>query len=164
MNRRTVIAVVGGGQVTPAVEARAEAVGREIARAGAALLCGGLGGVMAAAARGAAQEGGLTIGLLPGRRSGDANPWIEIALPTGLGHGRNLLVATGADALVAVDGALGTLSEIALAGIGDLPVIGLGTWQLDPARTGDFHIEPASTPEEAVARALERATERKQLS
>ena len=120
------VAVVGGVSASDDEVRRAEALGRALARAGAVLLCGGHGGVMAAAARGAAEEDGLTIGILPGTRAEEANEWIRIPLPTGLGHARNALVVRGADAVIAVGGAWGTLSEVALAGAMGVPVALLG--------------------------------------
>jgi uncharacterized protein (TIGR00725 family) len=142
------VAVIGAGSSTPAAEAAAEAIGRGLARGGAAVVCGGLGGVMAAACRGARAEGGLTIGLLPGEDRAAANPWVQVAIPTGLGELRNGLVVRAADAVIAVGGSFGTLSEIALALKRGLPVIGVGTWELDAP------ILRVQTPDEAVALAL----------
>lgn len=150
------VAVIGAGAADEQTLADAEAVGRALARRGAVLICGGLGGVMAAACRGAAAEGGTTVGLLPGTRHAEANPHVTICLPTGIGEARNLPVALSGDAVIAVGGALGTLSEIALALKNGRPVIGLGTWTLDPART-ERAIIPAADPEEAVRLALEAA-------
>ena len=130
--------------------AAAEAVGLGLGQAGAVVVCGGRGGVMAAASRGAAQAGGTVIGMLPGERRDDANEWVTIAIPTGLGELRNGLIVRTADALVAVGGAYGTLSEVALALQAGKPVFGLGTWAIDG-------IEPASSPEDAVTRALAAA-------
>ncbi len=120
-----------------------------IAEAGAVLVCGGLSGVMTAAAQGARERNGLTIGILPGVSAGDANPYIEVAIPTGLGYSRNSLVAMNSDALIAVDGEFGTLSEIAYGNIFGKPVVGLGTWKVKG-------VTPAESPEEAVAEALKR--------
>jgi uncharacterized protein (TIGR00725 family) len=142
------VAVIGAGSSSPATEAAAEAIGRGLARGGAAVVCGGLGGVMAAACRGARTEGGLTIGLLPGEDRAAANPWVQVAIPTGLGELRNGLVVRAADAVIAVGGSFGTLSEIALALKRGLPVIGVGTWELDAP------ILRVQTPDEAVALAL----------
>lgn len=113
-----------------AVEAVAEEVGRRLARAGAVVVCGGLGGVMAAACRGAAGVGGVTVGLLPGDDRSAANEWVGVPVATGLGEGRNVLVVRTSDALVAVGGAYGTLSEVALALKAGKVVAGLGTWDL----------------------------------
>ena len=109
------IAVIGGSSADETALRAAEAVGREIARAGAMLVCGGLGGVMEAACRGAASAGGLTIGLLPGTDPAAANPAVQVPIPTGLGHFRNFLVVRAAAGVVALPGAAGTLSEAAMA-------------------------------------------------
>jgi uncharacterized protein (TIGR00725 family) len=146
----TYVAVVGPGQATPEQEQVAEQIGRELARERAIVVCGGLGGVMAAACRGAADAGGLTVGLLPGIDRGTANQWVQVALPTGLGELRNGLIIRSADAVIAVGGAHGTLSEIALALKTGVPVIGLQTWEIDGIQTAD-------TPGDAVARALKAA-------
>jgi hypothetical protein len=122
-------------------------VGRRLAEAEAVVITGGLGGVMEAASRGACEAGGTTVGLLPGSDRAAANQWVTIAIATGLGELRNGLVVRAADAVIAVGGAYGTLSEVALALKTGLPVIGLGTWAIEG-------IEPVSSPAEAVARAL----------
>lgn len=125
----------------------AEEVGRLLARRGAVVVCGGLGGVMEAACRGARGEGGVAVGILPGLDRGAANPYVTVAVATGLGEARNALVVRAADALIAVGGAYGTLSEIALALKAGNPVIGLGTWKIDG-------VERADGPEAAVDSAL----------
>src|SRR4051794_2881879 len=122
------VAVVGTGEEEAEHTDAAELVGGELARAGAVVVCGGLGGVMAAACRGAQQAGGTTLGLLPGSDRSAANPWVSIAVPTGLGELRNGLIVRAADALVAVGGGFGTLSEVALALKLGRPVVGVGTW------------------------------------
>jgi len=142
--------VVGAGRASEEEAHAAEEVGRALAEAGAVLVCGGLGGVMEAACRGAKAAGGTTVGILPGANRGDANEHVDVALATGLGEARNALVVRAVDALVAVGGEYGTLSEIALAIKAGKPVVGLGTWDLEP-------IERAETPADAVRRALERA-------
>lgn len=124
------VAVATGGDADAEECALAEAVGRELALRGAVLLCGGLGGGMEAACRGAKEAGGATVGILPGGQRVDANPYVDIALATGLGEARNALVVAAADALIAVAGEFGTLSEIALALRTGTPVVGLATWQL----------------------------------
>ncbi len=144
------VAVVGPGEATPAQEAAAQEVGGALARAGAVLVSGGHGGVMAAACRGAAQGGGVTVGILPGPDRRAANEWVAVAIPTGLGELRNGLIVRAADAVIAVGGAYGTLSEVALALKTGVPVIGLDTWAIDG-------IEPATSAQAAVALALERA-------
>lgn len=157
------IAVIGAGSPDETTEAQAQAVGREIARRGAVVVCGGLGGVMAAAARGAREAGGLSIGVLPGSDAHQANPWIDIPIPTGMGDGRNLIVASAGDAVVAVGGQLGTLSEICFALLRGRPVVTLGSWDLDGSRDTErleragVVLEAAETPEQAVTRALELA-------
>jgi uncharacterized protein (TIGR00725 family) len=150
------IAVVGPGRASEQEAAWAEEAGAAVAQAGAVLVCGGLGGVMEAACRGARSKGGLTVGLLPGLDRSDANGWVQVAVPTGLGEARNALVVRAADALVAIGGAWGTLSEIALALKGGRPVVGLGTWELARAGEPVEGIVAATDPRAAVAEALVR--------
>jgi uncharacterized protein (TIGR00725 family) len=146
------ISVIGSGAEH---EARAEEVGRLVAERGATLVCGGLDEVMAAAARGANSAGGVTIGILPGETRGDANPWIDHAVVTGAGHARNLAVAASGDAVIAIGGGYGTLSEIALARVLGSPVVVLDPgW--DAVHDG---VEHADSPGEAVDLALRRAAE-----
>ena len=149
------IAVIGGNDVSPQIEALAEDVGREIARQGAVLVCGGLGGVMEAACRGADSEGGLTVGILPGENRLDANPYVKIPIATGIGYARNAAVAKSAQAVIAIDGSYGTLTEIAYALQGGIPVIGLDTWSIAINDHEDTGIIRADNPKEAVAKALE---------
>ena len=120
--------VVGGHKVIREVEQLAHDIGKIIAKVGAVLICGGLYGVMEASARCAKEAGGLTIGLLPGREKFDANPFIDIALPTSIGYARNAMVACSADIVVALPGSHGTLSEICYALVYRRPVIDLGNW------------------------------------
>jgi len=122
------IAVCGAGVADSEISGRAEAVGRAIARRQARLMCGGLGGVMAAACRGAKSEAGLTIGILPGRRVEEANEWVDVPIATGLAEGRNLLIIYNADGVIALPGESGTLSEIALALKTGTPVVDFGGW------------------------------------
>ena len=149
------VAVIGSGRAPPDEVADAEEVGRALARRGAVVVCGGLGGVMAGACRGAREEGGTTVGLLPGRDRSGANEWLSVAIPTGMGEGRNVLVVRGADAVIAVGGEWGTLAEIGLALKLGRPVVGLRTWELarggEPA--GDA-IASAADAADAVERAL----------
>lgn len=145
------IAVAGGSEASPQEYEAARAVGRLIAENRAVLLCGGLGGVMEAACRGAQEKGGTTVGIISG--TGDGNPYLGIVIRTGLGHGRNVLVAQSGDALIAVGGSYGTLSEIAIALKIGCPVFGLFTWEIKG-------IVPCRTPEEAVKGALEAAKAR----
>ena len=150
-----VVAVVGAGVATAEEESAARAVGHGLARAGATIVCGGLGGVMAAACAGARDAGGTTVGILPGTDRAAANPHVQVAVPTGLGEARNTLVVRAADAVVAIGGEYGTLSEIAFALKVGVPVVGLSTWSLirgDGAT--DRGIEVVSSPADAVARAL----------
>jgi uncharacterized protein (TIGR00725 family) len=147
------VAVVGPGEANEQQLAQAAEIGRELAAAGVTVVCGGLGGVMEAASRGAAESGGTVVGLLPGRDRGSGNRWLTIALPTGLGELRNGLIIRCSDAVIAVGGAYGTLSEVALALKAGVAVIGIGTWEIPG-------VEPVATPRQAVARALELAAAR----
>lgn len=149
--------MVGPGEATAEEADLAEAVGRAVAEAGGVLVCGGLGGVMEAACRGAAAGGGETVGLLPGNDRDAANPFVRTALPTGLGEGRNLLVVRAADAVVAVGGGWGTLSEIGLALRAGRPVIGLGTWELARGGRPVPGVLAVTDPHQAVQEAM-RAT------
>jgi uncharacterized protein (TIGR00725 family) len=145
------------GAASPAELEAAEEAGAAVAEAGCGLVCGGLGGVMEAACRGARSRGGLTVGLLPGTDRDAANGWVVVALPTGLGEARNALVVRAADAVVAIGGGWGTLSEIALALKAGLPVVGIDTWE--PVLRGEAPegILAATDPAEAVAEALRLA-------
>jgi uncharacterized protein (TIGR00725 family) len=152
------VAVVGPGGATDAdVADAARAVGRALAQRGAVLVCGGLGGVMEAACQGAAERGGRTLGILPGLDRREANPHVGLAVPTGLGEARNVLVVRAADAVIAVDGEFGTLAEIAFALKVGTPVVGIGTWELARAGRPVHAIERAESAERAVVRALELA-------
>jgi hypothetical protein len=127
---KQMIGVIGAGKADEATLKVAEDVGRGIAARGAIVVCGGLGGVMEAAARGARAAGGITVGILPRDRKEEANPSIDIVIPTGFGEGRNVLIVRSADALIAVGGEYGTLSEIALALKTGKTVVGIGTWDI----------------------------------
>jgi uncharacterized protein (TIGR00725 family) len=129
--RRRYIAVVGPGDATDGERAVAHEVGAAVAGLGAVLVCGGLGGVMEAACAGAKGAGGTTLGILPGAHRSDANPFVDVAVATGMGEMRNALVVRSADAVIAVGGAYGTLSEVALALKAGTPVVGIGTWEID---------------------------------
>jgi uncharacterized protein (TIGR00725 family) len=153
-NRSRIIAVIGAGEATTEEAAAAEEVGRELARRGSILVCGGLGGVMEAASRGAKAEGGLTVGILPGDSARMANPHIQIPIVTGMGYARNAIVVKSAQAVIAVGGSWGTLSEIAHARQSGIPVVGLNTWTLSRNEQMDDSIVPASNPSEAVEKAL----------
>ena len=152
---RRYVAVIGGSEASPGELATAETLGRLIADEGWVLVCGGLGGVMEAAARGCAASGGMTIGLLPGDDRREANAYVSFAIPTGMGEARNALVARAADVVIAVGGEFGTLSEIAFALKMGKPVIGIGTWSLGVDDRPD-PILRADTPEEAIATARAR--------
>lgn len=150
-----IIAVVGSGTASDELRVLAEEAGREVARQGAVLVTGGLGGVMEAASRGAHEEGGVTVGILPGTDTRDANPWVEIPIATGLGQARNVIVVTAAHAVVAVGGEYGTLSEIAHALKIGKPVVGLHTWELAKEfAERDENIIAAYSPAEAVNLAI----------
>jgi len=152
--RDKIVAIIGGSQPS-AEEARlAEEVGRELARQGAVLVCGGLGGVMEAACRGASAEGGLTIGILPGDSCETANPYVELPIVTGIGWARNMSVVKSARAVIAVGGAYGTLSEIGYALQSNIPVVGLKTWSLIRNGKKDSSITYVKSPVEAVDKAL----------
>ena len=151
------VAVSGGGDADPETCRLAEELGRALARRGAVVVTGGLGGVMEAACRGAKDAGGTTIGILPSDDRADANPWVDVAVPTGLGEGRNVLVVRAADAVVALAGGFGTLSEIALALRLGRPVVGLGTWELGRGGRPEGVITVASDPEDAAGKAVELA-------
>jgi len=127
---KPIIAVIGGRRTEKALLSEAEEAGRLIARRGATLVCGGLGGVMEAASKGAKSEGGLTVGILPHNDSKEANQYIDFPVATGLGIGRNVIIARTADALIAVGGEYGTLSEIAFALQMGKPVVGIKTWDI----------------------------------
>jgi uncharacterized protein (TIGR00725 family) len=141
------VGVVGPGEATPAEASAAAAVGRGLGEAGAVVVCGGLGGVMEAACRGAREGGGTTLGILPGPDRTQANPFVDVAVATGLGEARNALVVRASDALIAVGGAYGTLSEIALALKAGKPVIGIGSWEIEG-------MESAESPGAAVKAVL----------
>ena len=154
MHRVLHAGVVGSGSAEREQLVLAEDVGRLLATRGAIVVCGGLGGVMEAACRGAKSVGGITVGLLPGSDRRDANPWVDVAIPTGLGEARNALVVRAADVLIAVGGEFGTLSEIAFALKTGKPVVGLGTWRLERDGLERDPIERANDPREAVELAL----------
>lgn len=158
-DKKRIIAVIGGGQPTSRETKLAEKVGRELARHGAILVCGGLGGVMEAACKGASAEGGITIGILPGENRQSANPYVQIPIATGLGYARNAAVAKSAQAVIAIGGSYGTLTEIGYALQTGIPVIGLNTWTISRNDKQDKSIIPAESPAEAVEMALELATD-----
>ena len=152
-----IIGVIGGSQISKKIAQQAYTVGKLIAERGATLVCGGLGGVMEAACKGAFEAGGVTIGILPGKDETAANKYVKSPIPTGLGSMRNFVIAQSADVFIAIDGVYGTLSEIALALDAGKKVINLGSWNLESAGP----VDPAryikvSSPQEAVALAFEK--------
>lgn len=155
------VGVAGASRAESALLDQAEVLGRRLAEGGAIVVCGGGPGVMAAVCHGAQSAGGTTVGLLPGLDRAEGNPHLTIAIPTGLGQGRNLLLVRSSDALIAVGGGFGTLSEIALALRTGTPVIGLATWslQLDDQQVDAFPV--AGDPDTAAQLALEAARSRR---
>jgi len=149
------IGVIGGSEVPPQTALISEEVGREIARRGAALVCGGMGGVMEAACKGAVAEGGLTIGILPGDNRNTANPYVKIPIVTGIGYARNVAVVRTSQAVIAIDGSYGTLTEIGYALQAGLPVIGLDTWALSINGQADNNIIIADSARDAVEKAFD---------
>jgi uncharacterized protein (TIGR00725 family) len=143
------VAVIGAGECTAETAALAREVGRLLGEAGCILVTGGLAGVMEAASRGAAEAGGLVLGILPGADPSAANPWVRVAVATGMGDARNAVIANTAEAFVAVGGSYGTLSEIAFALKRGKPVVRLGSWDVDP------HVRVARDPSDAVRLTLD---------
>jgi uncharacterized protein (TIGR00725 family) len=129
--RIPLVAVIGGADCSEEEAALAEEVGRLLARRGYGVVCGGRGGVMAAVCRGANQMGGVTVGILPGEDDSEANDWVQIVIPTGIGEARNALVARAGAGVIAIGGGYGTLSEIALALKWGKKVAGLDTWDME---------------------------------
>ncbi len=156
---KPIIAVVGPAKCSEKQADLAEAIGRMIAERGAVLVCGGRGGVMEAACRGAASAGGTTVGILPGTDVGEGNPYLTIALPTGLGEARNALIARSGQAMIAIGGSYGTLSEIALALNAGRRFIGLKTWSASDHAAAELEILPAKDAAEAVTMALAEAND-----
>ncbi|MDH7578682.1 MAG: TIGR00725 family protein [Bacillota bacterium] len=154
VRRRIYIGVIGSAEADPEVLELAREVGQEIARRGAVLVCGGRGGVMEAAARGAREAGGTAVGILPGTSRSEGNPYLTVSVVTGMGEARNAIVVRSSDAVIAVAGGCGTLSEIGLALKMGVPVVGLRTWQLGSPCTGQDPIIRAASPAEAVALAF----------
>lgn len=152
---RMQIGVIGASICSDEIGEIAFQVGKEIAKTQAVLICGGLGGVMEAACRGAKEAGGLTIGILPGDRKEEANPFVDIKILTGLRDARNIIVVRSADTVIAISGGYGTLSEIAHALNLRIPVIGLNTWELKGQAHKKLPIIRVDTPSEAVKKAIE---------
>ncbi len=151
-----IISVIGGEDAPAEAVRLAEEVGRELARRGVVVVCGGGGGVMEGVCRGARSQGGHTIGILPGHNSHEspANPWVEFPIFTGLGYARNSMVVLSGQAVIAIDGAYGTLSEIAYALIHNVPVVGLDTWDFEYHGHDADRIVRANDPIEAVEKAM----------
>ncbi len=148
-NGRLIVGVVGGGSCSKRLKRIAEQVGEGIATRGAYLICGGKGGIMEAACKGAKKAGGTTIGLLPGSNRSEANRWVDIPIATGLGQARNLIIVKSSQAIISIDGKFGTLSEVAFALKGGVPVVGLESWAVSE------QIVMAKTPEAAIEKAFE---------
>ena len=155
-----IIAVIGGGKCSKKIATLAEEVGQELAKHDATLICGGLGGVMKSVCKGVRQAGGQTIGVLPGNNSEDANPYVQIPIVTGMGEMRNVIILKSAQAVIAIDGKFGTLSEIGHALARGLPVIGLDTWELSKKGKPDKSIILAQDAKDAVNKALTEAQKR----
>jgi len=155
LRQRPRIGVMGPAVCSPQCRRLARDVGFHIGRQGGILICGGLGGVMEAAAAGVREAGGITVGILPRAAAADANPYIDIPIVTDMGHARNVINVLTSQVIIAVHGAYGTLSEIALALKSGTPVVGLETWRLIPPQGGSVpEITVADTPEDAVRLAL----------
>jgi uncharacterized protein (TIGR00725 family) len=148
------IGVIGAAEANVQESEIAEEVGREIAKRHGTLVCGGLGGVMEAACRGAKSEGGLTIGIIPGFSASDANPNVDIPIVTGMSHARNVIVIRSSGAVIAIGGSYGTLIEIALALKLETPIIGINTWEVSS------NIKKVTDPKEAVDLAFGLASNR----
>ncbi len=146
-----VVSVIGAAESTAAQDADAEEIGRLLAEQNIILACGGRSGVMQAACRGARNAGGLAIGILPGTDRDSGNPYLSVALPTGLGHARNVLVVLAGQVVIAIGGGFGTLSEIAMALKMGKKVIGLRTWQAEDYQGEPAGIHAVESPEEAIS-------------
>ena len=161
VDRKLVIAVIGGRKCTAQEAVLAETVGRELAKRGVILVCGGLSGVMEAACRGAAIESGVTVGILPTDNPRDCNPYVQLSIATGIGEARNIAVVESADAVIAIDGDYGTLTEIAFALRSRIPVVGLNTWSLYRNGQEDSSIVRAEDAVDAVEKAIALAKGRR---
>ena len=157
------IGVIGGGQCSAEEAKLAEEVGRGLARRGAVLICGGLGGVMEAACKGAKSAGGTTVGILPGDSRETANPYVDIPIVTGIGYARNVIVVKSSQVVIAISGRYGTLSEIAYALHYGIPVIGLKTWSLSQNEEPDSSVIRAKDAEDAVEKAIAAAAMREKV-
>jgi len=148
--RRKVIGLIGASSCPQKVAEIAEKVGEEIARRGAVLICGGLGGVMEAGCRGAKKEGGTTVGVIPYREVDRANDYVDVVIATGMGEARNAIIINSSDGLIAISGKYGTLSEIAFALKSGKPIVGISTWDIDE------RIQKVDNPVKAVDSILEK--------
>ena len=159
-----IISVIGGDSAGPEAVEAAEAVGRELARKGATLVCGGRGGVMEAACRGARAEGGHTIGIMPGRDREESPPnsFVEFPIFTGLGYTRNVVVVLSGEAVIAIDGSYGTLNEIAYALIHKKPIVGIDTWDFAYHGHDGERIIRAKSPADAVEKAIDLANRQRE--
>ena len=155
--RKAAIGVIGTSSPSREEWEAAYEVGKQIALNGGVTITGGLGGVMEAASKGAKESGGTTVGILPGGRASDANLYVDVAIVTELAEARNLIIVKSSDALIAVGGGYGTLSEIALGLRAGIPVIGIKTWELSKAGKNDESIVRTESPEHAVKLAFELA-------
>jgi uncharacterized protein (TIGR00725 family) len=162
MKRAMIIAVIGGEEASGEESRLAEEVGRELARRGCTVVCGGGSGVMEAVCLGARAEGGHTIGILPGHNAGESPPndYVEFPIFSGLGFARNSMVALSGQAVIAIDGAYGTLTEIAYALIHEVPIVGLNTWDFSYPGHDAERLIRASDPVDAVKKAIAEAEKR----
>jgi uncharacterized protein (TIGR00725 family) len=163
VSHEMIIGVIGDSSCPPEEAKLAESVGELLAQQGATIVCGGLGGVMEAVCRGAKSKGGLTVGILPGKNSSMANSWVDIPVVTGIGEARNVAVVKSAQAVIAIGGGYGTLSEIAYALKSSIPVIGLDTWSLSRDGREDDSIIRVQSATEAVDKAISLVKRRKRL-
>jgi len=150
--QKITISVIGGSSISSKVEDLAESVGKMIAELGCVLVCGGLGGAMEAAAKGAKMAGGLTVGILPGKDKRDANSYIDIALPTSIGYARNTIVSCSADIIVALPGSFGTNSEICYGLVYGRPVIDMGNWNIE----GMIDVKNIAEAEEKIKKLIKK--------
>lgn len=144
------VGIIGGSVCTEETYQQAKEIGREVAKRGAYLVTGGVGGVMEAASIGAKEAGGTTIGILPGDKFHSANPWVDIPIVTGMSHGRNIIIVRSCDVIIAISGSYGTLSEIAFALKLNVPIIGFNSWNIDES------IIKAASVHEAVELAFQQ--------
>jgi uncharacterized protein (TIGR00725 family) len=152
---RKFIGVIGASQPPEELLPIAEKVGKEIAKRGGILICGGMGGIMEFACKGAKSEGGITVGILPTMTRDAANPYIDIPIVTGMGYARNIIVVLSSEAIIAIDGAFGTLTELAFALHFGIPIVGIRTWHMESEYTEVKGIIYIEEPEEAVRIAME---------